>query len=188
MQPGAAEEQHLTEKPSGLAKPVGKGFTLIELLVTLAVIVIMATVAVPGFQRFSARNEVAAEVMRLKSALAMTRSAAITRRTTMTLCPTNDMVQCQIQDNADGEAWLATLAIFEGRGEPGDDLLRSFDESPLPSLTYRNDNRPVRYKSLGRSTGYNGTFRLCGRQDEGARVIVNNTGRVRVTSSRPAEC
>ncbi|RAH36841.1 MULTISPECIES: GspH/FimT family pseudopilin [Halomonas] len=185
MAPDAAEERYLTDKPRNLAKPAARGFTLIELLVALAVLVIMATVAVPGFQRMMARNEVAAEVMRLKSALAMTRSAAITRRSTVTLCPTVDMTQCRIDNNADGKAWLATLAIFEGRGEPGDALLRSFDESRLPSLTYRNDNRPVRYAALGRSSGYNGTFRLCGRHEEGARVIVNNVGRVRVDSRRP---
>ncbi|WP_319941446.1 GspH/FimT family protein [Halomonas jincaotanensis] len=117
----------------------------------------------------------------------MTRSAAITRRTVVTLCPTVDMTQCQINNNAGGEAWLATLAVFEGQGEPGDELLRSFGESQLPSLTYRNDDRPVRYEALGRSGGHNGTFQLCGRQDEGASVIVNNVGRVRVESERP-EC
>ncbi|MDR9440144.1 MAG: GspH/FimT family pseudopilin, partial [Halomonas sp.] len=121
------------------------GLTLIELIVTIAVLAIIATVGLPGFQKLSARNEVAAEVMRLKSALAKTRSAAITRRTTITLCPTVDMTQCQIDNNAEGDAWRATLAIFEGRGESGDRLLRTFGESQLPSLTYRNDDRPVRY-------------------------------------------
>lgn len=163
------------------------GLTLIELIVAIAVLAIIATVGIPGFQQFSARNEVAAEVMRLKSALAKTRSAAITRRSTVTLCPTADMIQCRIANNAEGDAWRATLAIFEGRGEPGDELLRTLGESRLPALTYRNDDRPVRYKALGRSMGYNGTFRLCGRQDTGASVIVNNVGRVRVESGRP-EC
>lgn len=163
------------------------GLTLIELIVAIAVAAILFTWAIPSFQRFTARNEVAAEVMRLTSALSQTRSAAITRRTTVTLCPTVDMTQCQITDNAAGDAWRATLAIFEGRGEPGDALLRTFGESRLPSLSYRNDDRPVRYKPLGRSGGHNGTFRLCGQRDEGASVIVNNFGRVRVDSDRP-EC
>lgn len=164
-----------------------QGLTLIELIVAVAVLAIIATVGVPGFQKFTARNEVAAEVMRLKSALAKTRSAAITRRTTVTLCPTLDMTQCQISNNAGGEAWRATLAIFAGRGEPGDALLRTFGESRLPALTYRNDDRPVRYGALGRAGGYFGSFRLCGRRAEGAKVIVNIMGRVRVESGRP-EC
>ncbi|MGM0985157.1 MAG: GspH/FimT family pseudopilin [Pseudomonadota bacterium] len=163
------------------------GLTLIELIVAIAVLAIITTVGIPGFQQLGARNEVAAEVMRLKSALAKTRSAAITRRTTVTLCPTVDMTQCQISNNAAGQAWLATLAIFEGRGEAGDPLLGTFGESRLPFLSYRNDDRPVRYKALGRSGGHNGTFRLCGRREEGASVIVNNVGRVRVDPDRP-EC
>lgn len=187
MEPGAAEARYLTGKPLSLAKPGAGGFSLIELLVALAVLVILVTVAIPGYQRFIARNEVAAEVMRLKTALTLTRSAAITRRRTVTLCPSVDMTQCQIDDNAGGQAWLATLAIFDGRGEPGDELIREFGESRLPSLSYRDDDRPVRYAALGRSSGYNGTFRLCGRHDEGARVIVNNVGRVRIDSDRP-EC
>ena len=161
------------------------GLTLIELIVAIAVLGIVATVGLPGFQQLSARNEVAAEVLRLTSALAKTRSAAVTRRTTVTLCPTTDMIQCQISNNATGEAWRATLAIFEGNGEAGDLLLRTFGESRLLSLSYRNDDRPVRYKALGRSGGHNGTFRLCGRREEGASVIVNNFGRVRVDSNRP---
>ncbi|MCL7942057.1 GspH/FimT family pseudopilin [Halomonas sp. ATCH28] len=164
-----------------------QGLTLIELIVALAVFALLVTWAIPGYQRFTARNEVAAEVMRLKSALAKTRSAAITRRATVTLCPTLDMTQCQISNNAEGDAWRATLAIFEGRGETGDALLRTFGESRLPSLTYRNDDRPVRYKALGRSSGHNGTFRLCGRHESGAQVIINNVGRVRVDPARP-EC
>ncbi|MFG6178643.1 GspH/FimT family pseudopilin [Halomonas sp. THAF12] len=193
MEPDATEARYLTGKPRpvakhrSLARPRNSGFTLVELLVTVAVLLILVTVAIPGYQRFIARNEVAAEVMRLKTALAMTRSAAITRRHTVTLCPSTNMTQCQIDNNAGGKAWLATLAIFDGRGEPGDELIRAFGESALPALTYRNDDRPVRYAALGHSSGYNGTFRLCGRHDEGAKVIVNNVGRVRVDSDRP-EC
>jgi len=165
-----------------------RGLTLAELLVAIAVLSIIATLGVPGYQRFSARNEVATEVLRLQTALAMTRNTAITRRTTVTLCPSADGVQCQIGNNAGGEAWLAPLVIFEGRGEPGDPLLRTFGESRLVSLTYRNDNRPVRYTALGRAGGHNGTFRLCGRLETGAKVVVSNMGRVRSEGELPSAC
>lgn len=177
----------LAPLPCRGARRQASGMTLIELLVAVAVLAIVATIGLPSYQRLSARSEVTAEVMRLKSALAMTRNTAITRRTTITLCPSTDGSQCTIVNNADGKAWLAPLAIFEGRGEAGDTLLRTLGESRLPALTYRNDNRPVRYKALGRSGGHNGTFRLCGRREEGAKVIINNVGRVRVEPGRP-EC
>ena len=167
--------------------PSEQGLTLAELLVAIAVLSLIVTVGVPNYQRFSARNEVATEVLRLQTALAMARNTAITRRTTVTLCPSADGVQCQVGNNAGGEAWLAPLVIFEGRGEAGDTLLRTFGESRLVSLTYRNDNRPVRYTALGRSGGHNGTFRLCGRLETGAKVVVSNMGRVR-TGSKKSEC
>src|SRR5690554_2181702 len=80
-----------------------RGLTLIELLVTLLVMILLIGWAAPSYQRMAARQEVAGEVLRLKTALSMTRSAAITRRAQVTLCPTVDGVQCQITHNEQGE-------------------------------------------------------------------------------------
>ena len=99
-------------------------------------------------------------------------------------CPTVDGVQYQITRMS---SWRETLAIFEGRGEPGDALLRIFGESRVQSLAYRNDNLPARYGPLGRAGGHFGTFRICGRLVQGARLIMNIIARVRVESG-PTEC
>ena len=184
MHPPSHQDYHETPAASRsrVSQP-GQGFTLIELLAAIAVAVIMATWAIPNYQQFTARNQVAAEVMRLKSALAMTRSAAIMRRSQVTLCPSPTLQYCDV-----AAGWESRLAIFAGSGVDGDaELLRTLGKSRLASLTYRKDNRPVRYQALGRSGGYNGTFRLCGRSNIGAQVIVNTLGRVR-TESGPSMC
>lgn len=56
------------------------GFTLIELLVTIAVMTIVATVAVPGFQGMLASNRLAADYNVVLSGLNQARSEAIKRR------------------------------------------------------------------------------------------------------------
>ncbi|WP_163577770.1 GspH/FimT family pseudopilin [Halomonas faecis] len=57
-----------------------RGFTLIELLVTIAVIVIMATIAIPGFQSMMATNRLNSDYNEILSGLYLARSEAIKRR------------------------------------------------------------------------------------------------------------
>ncbi|MCE9682621.1 GspH/FimT family pseudopilin [Halomonas alkalisoli] len=174
-----------TDSPIGAALPSGtssqarqRGLTLVELLVAIAVMTLLFGWALPSFQALSARQEVSAEVLRLKTALALARNTAIARRATVTVCPSRDRLSCNNDD------WTSPLMVIQGRAEGGnigsDEVLRILDDSRVVSVSYRQDGRPVRYGALGRPAGHNGTFHICGRHDTGARVIVSNFGRVRV--------
>ncbi|MGM0785633.1 MAG: GspH/FimT family pseudopilin [Pseudomonadota bacterium] len=157
------------------------GFTLIELVIALAVMAILATWAVPGLQAQAARQEVTSDVMRLKTALAMARNAAITRRTPIVVCPLDGSTSAGCSN---GNDWTRPLLI-KPWNDAGAPALRILADGEVDSITYRED-RPVRFTALGRASGYNGTFRICGRRGNAARVIVSNFGRVRVESG--ADC
>ncbi|WP_163558492.1 GspH/FimT family pseudopilin [Halomonas sp. NO4] len=162
-----------------------RGFTLVELVITLAVMAILATWAVPSFQAQAARQEVVTEVMRLKTALALARNTAITRRTTISVCPrpSATSTSCDLTD------WSLPLVVVQGQAPGGNlsatETLRVLEGSGGPAITFSR-GYPVRYKSLGRASGHNGTFHVCGRHGNAASVIVSNFGRVRVENG--ADC
>ncbi|MGE4534168.1 GspH/FimT family pseudopilin [Halomonas sp.] len=158
------------------------GLTLIELLVAVAVLSIIATIGIPNYQRLSARNEVAMEVMRIQRALALTRNTAITRRATVAVCASQgpNYSACNFEDWS-GD-WVIVDGYIEGGNLSGEKVLRVLESHSSVSISFSRHDRPVRYKALGRAGGHNGTFRLCGRGASSATVIVNNVGRVRVES------
>lgn len=154
-----------------------RGLTLIELLVVIAVASMLMGWALPGLQAMNARQEVAAEAHRIRTALSLGRNTAITRRTTVIVCPSPDRSHCQMDD------WSAPLAIvlgpLTGAGFAPQALLRVIEAGRGVHVSYRRDGRPVRYGNLGRPAGHNGTFRICGRQGQGAQLVLSNFGRVR---------
>ena len=160
------------------------GMTLLELCLVLSILAITAGWGLPGLSALMARHEVAVEVMRLQDSLTTARHTAISRRAIVTVCPSADGSGC-------GDDWTAPLSILAGEvGQPPAEqtLLGRRRASRLNAITYRQDQRPVRYRPDGRATGHNGTFRLCGRHGEGASLILSNFGRVRVIGDSPAGC
>ncbi|MEJ2603390.1 MAG: GspH/FimT family protein [Gammaproteobacteria bacterium] len=128
-----------------------QGFTLIELMVVVAVVAIIATVAIPGLQAFVASNRQAGAVNDFLSSLYFARDEAITRNTSVTLCPSTDGAGC------DAAGWEGGHIVFvdadaDGSLDAGEDLLSTTD--PLPAgMTLRSDqfNDFLMYRPNGRA-------------------------------------
>ncbi|MDY7117384.1 GspH/FimT family pseudopilin [Halomonas sp. SSL-5] len=161
------------------------GLTLIELIVAITVAAILFTWAIPSFQRFSARNEVAAEVMRIRTALQLAKNTAVTRRRVIAVCPIASMsaTKCEKYD------WSLPIAIIDGHATAGDltgvEILKVLEPSGGPSVTFNRDY-PVRFQSTGWSRGHNGTFIICGKNSAASFITLSNMGKVTRGSEKKA--
>jgi type IV fimbrial biogenesis protein FimU len=88
-----------------------KGFTLIELLVTLAVFLILITLAVPAFTRSVQSTKADTEIGDLQRGLNFARLEAIDRGITTRIRPT-----------AVGGVWTGELTVYDGTGIPANVL------------------------------------------------------------------
>ncbi|HEX4547378.1 GspH/FimT family pseudopilin [Pseudomonas sp.] len=82
-----------------------KGFTLPELLAAVAVLVILITLAVPGFTRSIQSSKADTEMGDLQRAINYARLEAIDRGVTTRLRP-----------SAGGSVWTGELSVYDGTG------------------------------------------------------------------------
>jgi|GEM_PF-1121371 len=95
---------------SGQRVSAMRGFTLVELMVTISVLAIISTVAVPAWQGFITRQEVASTAETLTAALNYARSTAVTRGRQVSVCPlSGDGTRCE-----DTAAWNNGWAVVIG--------------------------------------------------------------------------
>lgn len=89
-----------------------RGVTLIELMVAIAVLAILASVAVPSFQRLSAEYRVNSQANVTQAAFQFARSEALKRRSDVVICPVGPVMvvfegnSCNDADAADADNLL----------------------------------------------------------------------------------
>jgi len=161
------------------------GFTLPELLITLALVGVLTGLALPAFQGFVERNRSSAALNQLLGALQSARHAAVTLRTTVSICPSASDVACGVRDS-----WHLGTLIFtdhnaNGQRDPDDSVLRW-----LPGITngariywrsFRNRSY-LQMNATGLTNWQNGNLLYCP-PDRDARfareVIINTAARPR---------
>lgn len=85
-----------------------KGFSLIELLVVVSILSFLMTMGYQGLQAFLMRQERTLVLSALKDALALARSEAFLRNTTITICGSHSLQKCHLQKD-----WSSGFIVFE---------------------------------------------------------------------------
>ena len=165
--------------------PREHGITLVELLVTLAVAVILATIALPGFAGLLQEQRLITATTDFMASLRLARSEAVQRGEGVLICPSADGSHCQEDGYTVG--WIVRVApeYPADISEPGE-VLRVYGGPPAAVSIEANGtmSRYIAYRPDGQTRQINGglqmgTVSLC-HGDKGRRIIISRTGRARV--------
>lgn len=162
-----------------------QGVTLIELMVTVAVAVILMTVAIPSFRDTIIRNRLTNAANTFMGALNYARTEAIRRNQNITLCKSSDGNACLTTGKNWETGWIAFIDTNrDGTRETGsstnETLLRVWPALPSGYSLRPNANFDnfLRYNPRGEANNI-GTFAICHQnQRVGAKAIV-------ITRTRP---
>lgn len=145
------------------------GFTLIELMFVLAIGGVMLAMAVPSFTAIVRNNRLTAEANNLVTAFNIARSEAVTRRGTITVCPSAD------QETCDGDSWDDGWIVLD---DNTDEVIQVF--APMkgnPTIDSTADS--VQFTAAGfLSGGAAVSIGICmDGSDEGRQINITATGR-----------
>ena len=169
-----------------------RGFTLIELLVTIAITAILAMVAVPAFNVTIINYRLTSNTNNFVASAQLARSEAIKRNSRMTMCKSANGTSCTTTGGWQ-QGWIIfTDANTYAVKDSGEVVV--YKEGALPTgflLTGgTNVNNYVSFVPSGGTVQW-GTLTFCSQSDSSGparQVIINSTGRLRVTKDPVATC
>jgi len=159
------------------------GFTLFELLIAVAIIVIMATLAIPGMSAQIQHSRANAALIEMFRTLSLARSEAIKRGYRVGLCPSDDGLSCK-----NTFSWQDGWLLFKDpdrNGLPDTDNARIIHHNATIKVRIltTSGRRKVIYQPDGTVTGNsNMTMTFC-RPATGQppdQIVQSQSGRIRI--------
>lgn len=160
------------------------GFTLLELAITLAILMIMATIALPLYHQFMASVELKNSPRLLTIHIQKAKSDAILRHKSVVLCPSVDLSTCN-------NNWDTSLISFVDTNQ---NLQRENNEEVLTNVEFAHRYGSLKFQKFGKKlnsivfqgdTGLpresNGTFTYCSyNQLKNFKLILSKMGHTRL--------
>ncbi|HIP52394.1 MAG TPA: hypothetical protein EYH03_00060 [Chromatiales bacterium] len=164
------------------------GATLVELTSALAVSATLLTVGIPAYQKLTAENRLASEVNLFLRHIHLGRSTATKTDQQAILCPSTDGRECSPHP-AWGLGYMVYIDQNENRrADPNEPVLRQhIPQHARIAITSSVHRKRILFQRDGSTPGSNPTLVFCdptGHAPPRA-VIVSNTGRPRVSNTRP---
>lgn len=160
-----------------------KGTNLLELLFALAILAILLAVAVPPLQPLIAEKKAELTLRRIAWAINVARSSAIKSGNIVTICPSEQGLQCE-------KDWRHGSLVFSDRNADrqlnGDDeiLLVLRHETQDGSINWRSfqNKQYLQISALGFTRNQNGSFTYCNTDkdaEKARQLVINRLGRTR---------
>lgn len=160
--------------------------TLVELLIVVSILSIIVVLSLPDLRKLVHTHKVDVIHTELLSALGFTRSAAISRGKTITLCNKKPYVdECDRGNKSWRYGWVVYSDDNENKQiDSGEEILLIY-QNTQPSIFINFNKSYIRYKNLGFASGYAGTFSVCNSNDTSIskQVVVSFNGRVRTVTT-----
>lgn len=164
---------------------------------TLAVVLVLFAYAVPTFDRLIHQERQTAALNRLLGAVQFARSAALSHRDSIVLCPADTRAALETVECAARDQWHLGALIFLDRNGDGQ---RSRREAALRRIagwpgsarvrwrSFRNRSY-LRFRSRGTTDWQNGSFTWCPNEDaqDPQQVVLNLAGRARVARDKDGD-
>ena len=93
--------------------PRQSGFTLIELFVAITVVAVLSAIGIPALRNFTLQQRIGTTVQELQLDIALARSEAITRASSVSLCTSSNGTACT------ATGWEGGRIIFTDTNQNG---------------------------------------------------------------------
>lgn len=172
------------------------GYSLLQLIITLAVASILLRIGIPHWGRLVENNLIIAERQQFFALLQFARQTAIMQNQTITLCPSQDSIQCS-EDYASWHTGYMVFADTNGnkQRELTETRLHISDTARTGVLIQTSSGRrAIRYQMDGSAWGSNVTIRFCAQHHPvlNRTLIVHGSGRIRLSGTlsndKPVTC